>query len=624
MAYEKQLRTRIVHKHDTPDHWELAENFIPMQGELIVYDDRTLKKLEDGSVVTDQQLNIPVRYKIGDGVTNVNDLPFATEAVKHQIPATYSELVALRNNSKLVPGQFYRITDYVCTTTQENTRATNHKFDIIVQALDTDTLSEEARADHHDADPYFDDNGANLAAWELKYSLDNDTTRFAWADTENGKGVIYWMKDENNNECPYDFKNIQFKRWKGNIITEGSAKYADIINLYNYFGPDYYDDDYLMDRAQTYYDTLRSMTKNKISDIGGLLYSLGLRGGYINVGELSVENPTLYNYLTDGVNYSLSDDAYIVSTGYHENADVSISYMVIDNSVDYWFYTFSEGTIDKSTGGFSNITDSSIISEYVYGNELKVYTFYRDVEKLSANVFLGNANSNKFGYDCYSNTFGENCNCNTFGNYCYYNIFGNSCNSNTFDNYCYSNIVGNGSDIRFSGACYYNTFGNNCSHNKFGNSCYSNTFGYECRYNIFGDNCDSNIFGDKCCSNKFGYTCYSNTFGTDCESNILGDNCTSNTFGNYCYYNTFGNDCYSNTFGSSKTDTISYVKYICFENGCQYIKLLNSETDTNCVQDIVVSAGIRGTESAYRELQVSRNAAPVVFEAANTTHIILD
>jgi hypothetical protein len=27
-----------------------------------------------------------------------------------------------------------------------------------------------------------------------------------------GKGVIYWMKDEWNNECPYDFKNIQFKR----------------------------------------------------------------------------------------------------------------------------------------------------------------------------------------------------------------------------------------------------------------------------------------------------------------------------------------------------------------------------------------------------------------------------
>jgi len=26
----------------------------------------------------------------------------------------------------------------------------------------------------------------------------------------NGKGVIYYMKDEFGNECPYDFKNIVY------------------------------------------------------------------------------------------------------------------------------------------------------------------------------------------------------------------------------------------------------------------------------------------------------------------------------------------------------------------------------------------------------------------------------
>ena len=31
--------------------------------------------------------------------------------------------------------------------------------------------------------------------------------------TPAGKGVIYYMKDEHGNECPYDFKNIQFKRY---------------------------------------------------------------------------------------------------------------------------------------------------------------------------------------------------------------------------------------------------------------------------------------------------------------------------------------------------------------------------------------------------------------------------
>jgi hypothetical protein len=47
----------------------------------------------------------------------------------------------------------------------------------------------------------------------LKYCLDNDTTRFEWADANNGKGVIYWMRDEFGNEAPYDFKNIQFTKY---------------------------------------------------------------------------------------------------------------------------------------------------------------------------------------------------------------------------------------------------------------------------------------------------------------------------------------------------------------------------------------------------------------------------
>mgnify|MGYP004629050933 CR=1 FL=1 len=34
----KTLQTRIIHKHDTEENWKKATNFIPKQGELIVYD----------------------------------------------------------------------------------------------------------------------------------------------------------------------------------------------------------------------------------------------------------------------------------------------------------------------------------------------------------------------------------------------------------------------------------------------------------------------------------------------------------------------------------------------------------------------------------------------------------
>ena len=59
---EKNLNARIVHKHDIEANWLKATSFIPKQGEIIVYD-------------IDANYNHE-RLKIGDGETNVNDLPF--------------------------------------------------------------------------------------------------------------------------------------------------------------------------------------------------------------------------------------------------------------------------------------------------------------------------------------------------------------------------------------------------------------------------------------------------------------------------------------------------------------------------------------------------------------------
>ncbi|MBR0335145.1 MAG: hypothetical protein IIX13_09450 [Bacteroidales bacterium] len=209
------------------------------------------------------------------------------------VEVTHEQLKAMRDAGQLVAGQQYRITDYVATTTDPESRSANHPFDIIVTADNERTLNESARAIAHAGDTYFEK--CNLAAWQLMYCLDNDTSRFAWAqeggefyefsvrafgaggsaklesdsDTtisgfpyrftvnyqgseiailapqktfstptvcyfvgiatdptqvyvdyitykiqEDGKGVVYRMIDENNNDMPYDFKGIQFKRYK--------------------------------------------------------------------------------------------------------------------------------------------------------------------------------------------------------------------------------------------------------------------------------------------------------------------------------------------------------------------------------------------------------------------------
>ena len=62
MANEKVIKTRIQLKNDTEANWKKAVNFIPKQGEIIIYS-------ADGS-------HPYSRLKVGDGSTTVTTLPF--------------------------------------------------------------------------------------------------------------------------------------------------------------------------------------------------------------------------------------------------------------------------------------------------------------------------------------------------------------------------------------------------------------------------------------------------------------------------------------------------------------------------------------------------------------------
>ena len=68
---EKVLNSRIIHKHDVEDKWSLVSDFIPNQGEIIVYD-------------VDENYNYE-RFKIGDGVTAINELPFVDENLRKNV-----------------------------------------------------------------------------------------------------------------------------------------------------------------------------------------------------------------------------------------------------------------------------------------------------------------------------------------------------------------------------------------------------------------------------------------------------------------------------------------------------------------------------------------------------------
>lgn len=298
----------------------------------------------------------------------------------------WSNLVSLRNSNQLIPGMQYRITDYHTTTSQANTKSANHQFDIIVTADSTNKLNESARAIQHAGDTYF--SNCNLAAWKIWYCLDNDSHRFAWAESnrgKGGKGVIYRMIDEYNNDCPYDFKNIQFVRYYST-----SAKDADGYSLYGY----------------SYISLLKYNSDD--SKYNGITDTDTTKSKY------------LYTFSLDN-NGSISDASVgLVTRVCRSN--------VIGNA-------FMDITIDDT---------KHYISYYLNNIVLVLVDEYSGIDypdKICCNKFgIGCSNCTLVG--CKHNTFGNDCGYIILGEKCMYNTISSSCSDISFGRYSCDNFIG--------------------------------------------------------------------------------------------------------------------------------------------------------------------------------------
>lgn len=83
------LNLRIIHTHDTQAKWDNCFEFVPKAGEIIVYD------IDENHTYE--------RFKIGDGVKNIIDLPFALDS-------TLESILHIENN--VVYADAGRITAY--------------------------------------------------------------------------------------------------------------------------------------------------------------------------------------------------------------------------------------------------------------------------------------------------------------------------------------------------------------------------------------------------------------------------------------------------------------------------------------------------------------------------------
>lgn len=520
-------------------------------------------------------------------------------APNNMVETTWANLRSLRDNSQLVKGAWYRITDYNFVTTKLGMQSGNHQFDIVLLAISESMLSESGYACRHAGDHYFErevteggiewlytlyvddyaesygdepvdhaddihftdvfcdsdymthpDTGdevpvlfktdgeeysiddpdhddayfyegtydldgdeydmwgkyeydqdnekwvflqqyaltpivvedgefivspipetklvpVNMNAWELKYCLDNDKELFNWAETD-GKGVIYYLKDEFGNEAPYDFKNVLFRR--------------------------------------------KNITRVSSNDL-----SIFTQGENSHLGLLS--------------NYGITCG---------------------DN--DYYYYTFDTP--------FNAGNDSSLFGDSAY-NTIKPYIL--EGQRLINNIVLGIANNNTFGSNCYDltlwGTVGEN------------------------------NLTYNCSNLLVLGLSQtIMTYVRSTTFFSLG----STTFGSGCFQNI----------GSMLTNSEIGDSCNNNNFGTGNMGIKMGNGCTNNTFGTFNYNNTFesgvancnlGNYVSYCEFGIAAVDITlpNYVRYCKFEPDIHKIKFTTSGGSTSrYIQYVTVCRGI--------------------------------
>lgn len=489
---------------------------------------------------------------------------------------THAELTDLRDNGQLVPGAWYRITDYTCTTTQPDTSTAGHDFDILVMALDEQTLSEEGcKAVLDESDGYFENYNAKLSAWQIWYCLDNDRTRFAWADnslknpghaefwfagdnqydgwsctrnieydvkisntkyyawqynnnlnviyytiSENpsvgdtlyiinngsitkqyiiddiidysphsnetiGKGVIYRMIDEWGNDCPYDFKNIQFKRWTvTDIIQTGNRISTSDLNRMKstFVAPNYA-------LWRRYADTSSNMNYGPLQFI------------------VDSQNSDWYYTFSGCPDGSTKiDDITVVCHNYNIYSDILGAACHYNIIMPYYNYLASDAP-SRGYAGRQELNNNVFMEGYRFHNTtLLLYSAGYNIFKLNCK------NNTLWSEDCIGNKFFEKSSFNLIGFHTAYTIFKNG-----------ADLLSGGKNI---------SVGNNIKNILEGEGI------------ILCEDCNKNYIEGG--NNILGSNCENNKIGTHSGGITLGSNCSNNKIESYNNYITLGSNCENN------------------------------------------------------------------------------
>jgi hypothetical protein len=400
---------------------------------------------------------------------------------------------------------------------------------------------------------------------------EDNNVNLRWEYETEGTGVIYRMIDEFGNDCPYDFKNIQFKRCKVTSDLEG----ADLTTL-----------------AQEY--------------VG---YSLSGYGASMPL-HISLVDESDYKYV---YTFSCVNNGSIVDASLGANGIACY-----DNSMKPYIA--------------SNVQYLNDIVMYAHpesGNHcITKNTFASDCFSMTLGCEqAGEIWDNHFGQYCKNNII--------LGPYVYQTDFGANLTACYFSQQVSQNNIGSYMQRNFVNNTFVqNVLGPNCKDNIFMKKCSLNTIGEQFMNNTCNDEFYQNNLGAGFLENTFNGKFYSNVSYNQFMRNTINGQCSCCDFGTQCTGNTLGifrNSKVGSLFMSNvMCDTMACVFGIGFNcNNVTATKMqcstfgtyvmYNNWTASGSVKNIKVSDNLQGTTSNYNnielpvdslcEIKVSRNSA---------------
>jgi len=442
-----------------------------------------------------------------DGIVSIGDI----------LSIKYESLKNLRDNYELIPGRQYRIIDYVTTSSYPNTRVTNNSIDLIVTALDSHTLNEDAYA----VFPMSEE-----IVCTVKYDLDNNTNLYEWASDTNIP-ILKKLGTHPSNDFGFTYKATNNEIFAINEVVRNVEVYTFSCNDYNDY-PDVkvfvYDAKHyrVVDGNPTEYSELDIQLPGK-----GVIYYMkdefGNEAGYdfknilfkkyysdlyniVKVGDSNIFQ-NISEYLENTIPFTEATSLVISEASWHKIFVEDL------DSTSKFFYTFHNNDEDASLDGYAS--NNIILPNYVPETSYEGKT-----RRLNGTIFIGNCFANKLGLYNYDNILADSYRI-TMEDSCGKNRVINS-NNITLKNSC------NGNNISISNDCLIDC---NSRFNVLFETSYSN-FGKLCEGN-FTSFSTNNILENNCSGIVIipnnGFTCTRNIFKLGC-SYIAIEECSGNIF----------------------------------------------------------------------------------------------